>query len=884
MTPFTYTSIHTFQEMALKFLSKYLPPSMVMKLRNDISNFRQLPDESLFEAWERYKISIDRCPNHNMLPVTQIDTFYNGLTLRHRDRINASARGTFMKRRPKECYDLIDNMTAHHNDWDTLAHRGELSSSITSSSFKLAALTYCETCGGPHSYYECQAAGGYTQDVYATTGTYNSGGNTYQPQDQPSPFSTSSELPSFSASIYDSLSKKHINTHQPPIPYPSRLNKEKLQDKADIQIHSFLQMFKKLYFNISFAEALAHMPKYAKMVKDLLTNKEKLFELANTPLNENCSVVLLKKLPEKLKDTRRFLIPCDFYRLESCMALANLGASISLMPLSVWKKLSLPELTPTCITLELATRIVAYPAGIAKDVFVQVGKFTFLADFIVVDYDDDPRVPLILGRPFFRTAHALVDHGDESIYKIDILDITCEDHFHEVLNVQKSINPLSGSPTSSSDHVVASLSPSLTPFGDRIIIPNDLPPHLYVFEINETKKIKTSIDDPPDLELKDLPPHPEYAFLEGTSKLPVIIGKDLKREEKEQLLKEKTTFTCPYGTFAYRRMPFGLCNAPGTFQRCMVAIFHDMIEKTMEVFMDDFSVFGDSFSSCLSHLDMMLKWPIHYASKTLSNAQTNYTITKKELLAVVYAFEKFRSYLILLLQEFNIEIRDKKGAENLSADHLSRLENPHQRDLVGLEMNDNFPHESLNTISLNPNNEPPWFADIANYLAGNVLVKGMSSHLFRICADQIIRRCVDGQEAMDILQACHHGLTGGHYGPNYTAKKVFNSGFFWPTIYRDAHDMGIDFMGPFPSSQGNRYILVAVDYVSKWVKEKALPTNDARVVVKFLKQLFSRFGTPGAIISDREIPSGESKVRIDVLSVLWGNRLPISDGSLPLSR
>ncbi|GJZ35437.1 reverse transcriptase domain-containing protein [Tanacetum coccineum] len=112
-------SIHTFQEMASKFLSKYFPPSMVTKLRNDISNFRQLPDESLFEAWERYKLSINRFPNYNMLPVTQIDTFYNGLTLRHRDTINATAGGTFMKRRPKECYDLIENMTAHHNDWDT---------------------------------------------------------------------------------------------------------------------------------------------------------------------------------------------------------------------------------------------------------------------------------------------------------------------------------------------------------------------------------------------------------------------------------------------------------------------------------------------------------------------------------------------------------------------------------------------------------------------------------------------------------------------------------------------------------------------------------------------------------------------------------------------
>ncbi|GJT03913.1 hypothetical protein Tco_0838375 [Tanacetum coccineum] len=115
---------------------------MVTKLRNDISNFRQLPDESLFEAWERYKLSIERCPNHNMFPVTQTYTFYNGLTLRHRDTINAAAGGTFMKRRPKECYDLIENMSDHHNDWDTLAHRGESSSSITSSSSEIATLTH----------------------------------------------------------------------------------------------------------------------------------------------------------------------------------------------------------------------------------------------------------------------------------------------------------------------------------------------------------------------------------------------------------------------------------------------------------------------------------------------------------------------------------------------------------------------------------------------------------------------------------------------------------------------------------------------------------------------------------------------------------------------
>ncbi|GKB90942.1 reverse transcriptase domain-containing protein, partial [Tanacetum coccineum] len=291
----------------------------------------------------------------------------------------------------------------------------------------------------------------------------------YPSSKEPAPVSNPKEIP-------------ERNPNQPPIPYPSRLNKEKLQDKSDIQIHKFLQMFKKLHLNISFAEALAQMPKYAKMLKDFLTNKEKLLELANIPLNENCSAVILKKLLEKLRDTGRFLIPCEFHRLELCMALADLGASINLIPLAVWKTLSLPELSTTRMILELATQTIAIPSGIAEDVFVQVGKFTFPTDFVVVDYEVDPRVPLILGRPFLRTAHALVDvhgekltlrvgseelvfnvestskhpqkHRDESVNQIDTLDTTCEDYFHEVLNVQKSIHPFSGSPTPSSDVVV----------------------------------------------------------------------------------------------------------------------------------------------------------------------------------------------------------------------------------------------------------------------------------------------------------------------------------------------------------------------------------------------------------------------------------------------
>ncbi|GKA32230.1 reverse transcriptase domain-containing protein [Tanacetum coccineum] len=181
-------SIYSFDDMIRKFLSRYFPPSMVTKLRNEITKFEQKPHESLFEAWERYKLSIDRCPNHNMLLVTQIDMFYNGLTLSHRDTINAATGGTFMQKTPEECYELIENMTAHHNHWDTLATRDETSRNISSTTTteipevvrQLEMMnknfvemmrqiqtiksvdTKCETCGGPHSFTECPAIDGYT--------------------------------------------------------------------------------------------------------------------------------------------------------------------------------------------------------------------------------------------------------------------------------------------------------------------------------------------------------------------------------------------------------------------------------------------------------------------------------------------------------------------------------------------------------------------------------------------------------------------------------------------------------------------------------------------------------------------------------------------------
>ncbi|GJZ71353.1 reverse transcriptase domain-containing protein [Tanacetum coccineum] len=169
---------------------------------------------------------------------------------------------------------------------------------------------------------------------------------------------------------------------KPSIPYPSRQNDEKRRENANEQKEKFYEIFKDMSFEISFMDALTLMPKFASTLKALIGNKEKLSEMARTPLNEHCSAVILNKLPEKLGDPGRFLIPCKFPGMDECLALADLGASINLMPFSMWKKLNLPNLTPTCMTLELADRSISRPIGIAKDVNVKVGVFQFPADLL----------------------------------------------------------------------------------------------------------------------------------------------------------------------------------------------------------------------------------------------------------------------------------------------------------------------------------------------------------------------------------------------------------------------------------------------------------------------------------------------------------------------
>nr|GEW71024.1 reverse transcriptase domain-containing protein [Tanacetum cinerariifolium] len=413
--------------------------------------------------------------------------------------------------------------------------------------------------------------------------------------------------------------------------------------------------------------------------------------------------------------------------MDECLALADLGASINLKPLSVWNKLSLPELTPTLMTLKLVNRLISRPIGVAEDVFIKVDKFYFLANFVVVDFDANPRVPLILGRSFLKTEKALIDvfkgeltlrvgkeaitfnldqtsrysatYNDMTANRINVIDMACEEYSQEVLGFSDEVDAfLAFEDDATSLEVDQSYynlerdillleaflndDPSLPPPNQGKYLPQ-VQKELKIFE---AKNDKSSIDESPEVELKDLPPHLEYTFLEGDDKLPVIIAKDLSVKEKDTLIKvlksHKQAIAWKLSDIKDWDSPFELmCDA------------------------SDFAICVISRQQKSKHFQ-----PIHYASKTMIDAQAHYTTKEKELLAVVYAFEKFRSYLVLsksivytdhsalkylfnkqdakprlirwvlLLQEFDIIVRDKKGDENLAADHLSRLENPHQSE------------------------------------------------------------------------------------------------------------------------------------------------------------------------------------------------------------
>nr|GEU69128.1 reverse transcriptase domain-containing protein [Tanacetum cinerariifolium] len=368
------------------------------------------------------------CPHHGFLELTQIDTFYNGLTEQDQDSLNAASGGNLLNKTTREALKIIENklkvrysrsksnvsrvntnsrdVVSKINDRidklaDQISNLVEIVNKQVIAPAKAVKKT-CVTCGGAYAYYECIDTDSNPFSVCAATGSYNQVSPTNRASHQIPP-------PGF-APVQNN---------------PNRLNDQKLREKATNQMEKFFQIFHDLHFDISFADALLLMPKFSSTIKSLLVNKDKLFELAKVSLNENYSAMLLKKLPKKLGDLGKFLILSDFPGMEVCHALADLGASINLTPLSIWKKLSLPELTPTRMTLELADRSITHPKRVAEDVFAKVGKFHFLTDFVVVDFEADPRVPLILGRSFLRTGRALIDvYGEEIALRVNDESIT----------------------------------------------------------------------------------------------------------------------------------------------------------------------------------------------------------------------------------------------------------------------------------------------------------------------------------------------------------------------------------------------------------------------------------------------------------------------------
>nr|GEX20840.1 retrovirus-related Pol polyprotein [Tanacetum cinerariifolium] len=989
-------SINTFEQMAKMFLGKYFPPSMVAKLKNEITNFH---------------------------------TVYNGLTLRHRDTINAAAGGTFMKRHPEECYDLIKNMTAHHNDWDNSTQWSESSSSITSfSDLEIAALK-AKMAKINKNIMSSLVTVGQTQNVYdagAYQGGIPQGNNQRRNQFFQGASHGQNPPPSYQASAYQAPGYQPL-VHQPPIPQPQVVttaeftNYMKENDailknmqtnmtsltNSNPELKNMFGQF--MNMNTASSSGLGTLPGNTitnpkEDMKGIITQSGTAYQGPTIPTTSSSFPQVVERETEVTKD----MVPPT-----------NNGSTKDVQPLIVQTETLVPNFKP--VVAPIIKSVVAPTERALIDVFKE--ELTLCVGKEAITFNLD------------QTSRYSANYNDMTANRIDVIDMACEDYSQEVLGFSDVITidaflALEDDPTSPEvDHFY------FDPEGEILLLEaflNDdtsLPPPTqgnYVpqvrkeLKIYEAKTDKSSIDEPPEVELKNLPPHLEYVFLEGDDKLPVIIAKDLSEEEKTALIKvlkshkqaiawklsdikginlefythkilmeddfepavqqqrrvnpkiydvitkevlklldarliypisdspwdemlerlvgneyycfldgfsgyfqipidqkdqEKTTFTCPYGTFAYHHMPFGLCNAPGMFERCMMAIFHDMIEKTMEVFMEDFSekshflvkegiFLGHKISKNGIEVDKAKVYviaklpypttvkgvvlgqrqekhfrPIHYASKILIEAELNYTTTKKDMLAVVYAFEKFRSYLImnkiivytdhsalkylfakkdskarllrwiLLLQEFKFKVIDTKGAKNLAADHLSRLENPHQNVLNPKEINETFPLETLNMV---------FFVSSGGVFTARKLLTFSRLATMDLPGDimartTLPRRCL----TLDSIGPLSTVMptTWSNLVTLVNVRERFHNEMKMPQnsiqVCEIFYVWGIDFMGPFPSLRGNKYILVAVDYLLKWVEAKALPTNDARVVCKFLKSLFARFGTPCSILSDR---------------------------------
>ncbi|XP_074290145.1 uncharacterized protein LOC141616887 [Silene latifolia] len=1158
-------SFKTWDELASAFLNKYFPPSRTAKVKSELQSFTQEEDETLYEAWERYKKLQRLCPHHGISEAELVNNFYKGLTQDLRLSLDAgSGKGALDILGHKAAKELIEEMASRTMEWgsDRQMRKGkskdcnsvlnvevkgmldELTQQVALLNSKpkgsdMRQVLSCELCGEQgHTPIGCpliaplqeecyEQANGVWESTSARQGFNNSNnnqfldnhiasqnrvndeirasqkatethvaqisqqlgqlaqnpgkfpGNTVNPREMNAVFLRSGkQLEEIEKSPkwkrkrvssevvkehpvevveegevrvekskevemvdppkqYEPIATKAKECTPPPreyvapVPFPQRLARLRIEKKYE----KFVEILKGMNVTIPFLDMITEIPSYGKFLKELFTLKKKNGEVQTINLSKECSAILThtNKLPNKLEDPGSFSIPCSIQGVDIKRALCDLGASVSLMPLSIFKRLDLGDLKPTRVSLQLADRSVKFSIGVIEDVPLVVGKLVIPCDFFVMDMPEDYNVPIILGRPCLATGGAMIDVKSGKL-SLQVGEDRVEFELHKSMEAPSlgdtcCIVEILENPMEEHDPKASSMDPLETCLVSGYEVDDkDVETLAYVwmldsapiheqapkFEVLEVSKKEESSTPPPTVELKPLPSSLKYEFLGDDSTYPVIINSALDDTQTSKLISLLKRFK---GVLGYtigdlKGISPSLCthkilleNEDASSiepQRRLNPIMKEVVRKEVLKLLDVGIIYPISDSRWVSSVHVvpkkggmtvvrndkneliptrtvtgwrMLKealtsapiiqppdWSlpfelmcdvsdhalgavlgqrkdgkvhaIHYASKTLDDAQTNYLTTEKELLAVVFAMEKFRTYLvgakvivftdhvalrhllikkeskpqlirwILLLQEFDMEIRDKKGVENVVADHLSRLINLNVDN--GLPINDYLPDDHLLSLS---SGEAPWYADIVNYLVSGIIPHDYDSHkkkkffhdvkhyywddpcLYKSCADGMKRRCVPREEATSIMSHCHDLPCGGYASSKKTATKVLQCGFFWPSLFRDIafyvkgcdkcqrsgnitrkHEMpmnfmlevelfnvwGIDYQGPFPSSFGNEYILVVVDYVSKWVEAIPTKTCDAKEVIKLLQKIiFPRFGVPRVLISDRGTHFGE---------------------------
>ncbi|CAN6566312.1 unnamed protein product [Malus baccata var. baccata] len=1227
LAPSTVTS---WESMKRAYLEKFFPTSRIILLRKKISGIQQEEGESFPTYYERFKSLVASCPQHQMKEELLLQYFYEGLLPLERQMLDASAGGALVDKAPMAAKVLIANRALNAQQYEGVGQRGpprhqvhemaegmkmqgpvedqakamqnqdkrvdQLEKQIGQiaefvGKFRDPGQLPSSTIPNPKGGFESAKAitlrSGKEVGAGPTSKTGHNEDEILQMEEEESRLPTAKVVPPLpqapSIPNLPNLSHKgknvsnlvHTNVFPSNVPFPSRF----MQTKKEEAEKDILETFRKVQVNIPLLDAIKQVPRYAKFLKELCTTRKRMSTKEVVKVGENVSAILQRKLPPKCKDPGSFTIPCVIRNTRFESAMFDLGASINVMPYSIYASMNLGALKNDRVIIQLADRSNAYPKGVLEDVLVQVNHLVFPADFYVLEMDESdhpPSLPILLGRPFMKTAQTKIDvysgtlsmefdgevvnfnlsdsikypSEDHSCFSIDIIDPLAQGYLDDLNNdalekvITRGMELKTKGADSSVTHGIHGLGHAVPPSEDliEVVAALESSPKLdgkYTTRESipiSTNKLLPSIIQAPILELKPLPSHLKYIFLGENETLPAIISSSLTAQEEEKLLRvlkefksalgwtladikgispttcmhhifleegakptreaqrrlnppmmevvkkeiiklldcgviypisdsrwvspvqcvpkksgvmvvanaenelvpqriqtgwrvcidyrklntttrkdhfplpfidqmferlagyafycfldgysgynqiviapedqEKTTFTCPFGHIIsekgievdkskidlVRHLPSptsvrevrSFLGHAGFYRR-FIKDFSKIAQPLCRLLQKEVAFeFTKECTESFNQLKELLttapiivppdwslpfelmcdasdyalgavlgqrkdKRPhvIYYASRTLNDAQLNYSTMEKELLAVVFALDKFRSYLIgtkvivftdhaalkylltkkeakprlirwiLLLQEFDIEIRDKKGCENVVADHLSRMVH-----------NEESPDEQLLSIKLSA----PWYADIVNFLVSKRIPSEFTRHqrdklrhdarfyvwddpyLWKFCLDQIIRRCVHDSECHSILSFCHTYACGGHFGTQRTALKVLQCGFYWPSIFKDAKTFcltcdkcqrmggisakdqmphvsilnveifdvwGIDFMGPFPSSYGFTYILLAVDYVSKWVEARATQTNDSKVVADFIRtNIFARFGMPRVIISD----------------------------------